>query len=197
MTTAIQPPGFEAAFRERLKTARIALRLTQAEVAQRAGTFGFEVGQPTIARIERGDRAIGLDEAAALALTVNQSLIDLILPALSTRPTGGSEVDRALREREKELELAAVRAAVAKAGEKMARATGVLLEGMKELFDSGGMPPVPPDFDETAAPPLGLEEFDQAVRDAKPAQRRVPEHVRRAPRTPKKKGAGNGRHHEV
>src|SRR5437867_934626 len=106
METTSQRRTFETVFREHLKAKRIALGRTQKDVARRAREFGFdEAHQPTIARIERGDRAIGLDEAAALARAVETPLIDMLW---SGNSAPNNEAARSIRESEKDALMAAL-----------------------------------------------------------------------------------------
>src|SRR5438045_1738945 len=121
--TPTERPAFEDAFRNRLKEARKALGLTQVDVARRARAYGFEAAhQSTIAHIEAGSRGVGLDEAAALAWSVDRTLADMIARDSSPRDAAGEPNDeadeyaRVLRERGYEIQLIATRGAVAEAG---------------------------------------------------------------------------------
>lgn len=167
-------PGYEAAFRQQLRAARQARGLSQGKLARRAEAFGFMVEQPAIARMESGVRSIGLDEAAALALALDLSLVEMLAPATPTLPgIGGSEVGddsaRALRERETQIQLGTLRVQVARAAERLAEVSGLLAQGVHDLLDSAALPAITDD--ETAAPEVPKSEAKLPKRSPRPPAR--------------------------
>jgi transcriptional regulator with XRE-family HTH domain len=69
---------YGAVFARRLRQLRTAMKITQRQVAEQMGGHGFQMHQTTIAKIETGERAVQLDEAAAIAKVLGVSLQDLI-----------------------------------------------------------------------------------------------------------------------
>ncbi|WP_137771909.1 helix-turn-helix transcriptional regulator [Microbacterium sp. O] len=65
---------FAAAF----KLARQASGLSQADVAKRMADFGFEMSQPVIGKIERGDRKVSIGEGEALSSILGVSTRTLL-----------------------------------------------------------------------------------------------------------------------
>jgi len=61
------PRGVDEMFVQALHAARLTSRLSQAEVARRAGALGFKVTQPVIGKIERGERRVTIGEGSVLA----------------------------------------------------------------------------------------------------------------------------------
>lgn len=66
---------FAGAFR----LARDEAGLSQEAVAERMRGFGFDVSQPVIGKIERGQRRVSIGEAKALSACVSKSLSSLLL----------------------------------------------------------------------------------------------------------------------
>lgn len=57
-----------------LRDARVALRLSQREVAEKLSEVGLNIGPTAVTRIEKGSRSVGLEEAVALAEVLDLSL---------------------------------------------------------------------------------------------------------------------------
>jgi transcriptional regulator with XRE-family HTH domain len=153
MKTTTLRPSFEEGFRQRLKAARERLHRSQADVARRAAAYGFETAQqPTIARIEAGDRTIGLDEAAALAQAVEMSLADMLWP--SDRPPD-DDADRAIREAEKDAQIIALQAEIAAGARRLTGVADLLLKSVRVLQTSGAI--LPSDLDTRAL--VGVDEL--------------------------------------
>ena len=167
-------PGYEAAFRQHLRAARQARGLTQGQLARRAEAFGFMVEQPAIARMESGIRSIGLDEAAALALALGLSLVEMVAPTAPTLPgIEGSEVSddyaRALREHETQIQLGTLRVQVARAAGNLAQVSGLLAQGVHDLLDSAALPAITDD--ETSAAEVPTSEAKLPKRSPRPPAR--------------------------
>lgn len=71
MTTDIYR-SMDDTFAEALKLARLAAGLSQADVAAEMAQHGYDVGQPTIGKIERGERRVSIGEGVALSAIVGQ-----------------------------------------------------------------------------------------------------------------------------
>ena len=70
----------ESVFRRRLKEAREEARMSQRDLVQRLDAIGLSLNQSAIARIERGERHVSLDEAIAIAAVLDAAPIHLFLP---------------------------------------------------------------------------------------------------------------------
>lgn len=68
----------ESRFAVRLRALRQAKGLTQLEVAERMNEQGFTWHQTTVAKTERADRPLRLNEVEALALALGVPVVDLI-----------------------------------------------------------------------------------------------------------------------
>jgi transcriptional regulator with XRE-family HTH domain len=121
---AAASPRLEDEFRRQVRAVRKAKGLTQAQLGERAEAFGFRADQTIIARIERGERGLGLDEAAALALALGMSLVDLIAGAPVPEP--GTESSATVREREVENQARALRNAMAHMTATLAQANALV-----------------------------------------------------------------------
>lgn len=111
-------PG--AVFARRLRQARRAASLTQADLAAQLVERGFAMDSTTITRIERLDRAVKLEEALALAEILGEPLDAL----LHDEP----EDERRLAELEHELVEARWRASEVEDQLRQARASVVAIE---------------------------------------------------------------------
>ncbi|HEV2371857.1 MAG TPA: helix-turn-helix domain-containing protein [Streptosporangiaceae bacterium] len=87
-----QPPataeqGYAAAetlFAERLRALREAANMTQGQLAERMTQLGFSMHQTTIAKVEKSQRPVRLNEAVAFAAVLNVQVTDLLTDTEST-----------------------------------------------------------------------------------------------------------------
>lgn len=66
--------GLEQTFAKRLRELREWLGVSQADLARRMTELGFRMHQTAVAKIERGERPLRLDEAGALAYLLDTDL---------------------------------------------------------------------------------------------------------------------------
>jgi len=130
-------PGLEDHFRREIKAARKVLGLTQAQLAQRAEAFGFRADQTIVARIERGERGLGLDEAAALAGALGMSLVDVIAgaPVHAHRADMPEDYETVARGRELDNQVRALRNAIAHMTVSLTQANALVERAYLETAD--------------------------------------------------------------
>lgn len=77
-----QLPAPSETFRSRMKEARQACKppMSQQALAERLNALGNGLNQPALARIERGDRKVSLDEAIAISAALDVAPVNLFLP---------------------------------------------------------------------------------------------------------------------
>ncbi|WP_280909305.1 helix-turn-helix transcriptional regulator [Leucobacter exalbidus] len=91
-------------FARRLREERVRIDMSQAELAQKLSVhYDIKLDASAVARIERGERGVKLDEAVGIA-----QILDTELEALLDSATS---IDRALRRQRTELALAKVKLA--------------------------------------------------------------------------------------
>jgi transcriptional regulator with XRE-family HTH domain len=78
------PVAAEALLAERLRALREAADLTQGQLAERMTQLGFPMHQTAIAKIERGQRPVRLNEVAAFAAALRVPVTDLLADAEGT-----------------------------------------------------------------------------------------------------------------
>lgn len=78
------PQAAEALLAERLRALRDAAEMTQGQLAERMTQLGFSMHQTAIAKIERGQRPVRLNEAAGLAAALRVPVTDLLTDAENT-----------------------------------------------------------------------------------------------------------------
>lgn len=81
--------GIEGRFIENMRQLRVQQGMSQTEFARRVSERGPRFHQPTVQRIERGERAVRLSEAFAIADVLDMDMMDLSM-------SGGREVPRRL-----------------------------------------------------------------------------------------------------
>jgi transcriptional regulator with XRE-family HTH domain len=69
-----------AVFAERLREARNARGWRQQDLADEMGKLGMPMDRTTIAKLEKGQREVRLDELVALAVALDVALVHLVLP---------------------------------------------------------------------------------------------------------------------
>jgi len=69
--------GLDARFADGFREARIAAGLSQEKVADEMRALGFDMSQPVVGKLERGDRKVSIGEAEALASIVGVRLYQL------------------------------------------------------------------------------------------------------------------------
>jgi len=77
-----QLPAPSETFRSRMKEARQACKppMSQQALAERLNALGNDLNQPALARIERGDRKVAIDEAIAISAALDVALVNMVLP---------------------------------------------------------------------------------------------------------------------
>ncbi len=82
---AARAPG--EVFRHRLREAREARGMSQRELVMRVNSsLGLDMKQPTVTRIERGERKVTLDEMVVFALALDVAPVHLLVPIDSDEP---------------------------------------------------------------------------------------------------------------
>lgn len=76
----VSPYSAEELFARRLKDVRVAAGVTQQQLADRASAAGHKLFRSQVGKIESGDRAVTIGEAAALADALGVDLAELISP---------------------------------------------------------------------------------------------------------------------
>lgn len=79
----------EALLAERLRALREGAEMTQGQLAERMTQLGFSMHQTAIAKIERGQRPVSLNEAVALAAALRVPVTDLFLTDSEGGPDSG------------------------------------------------------------------------------------------------------------
>lgn len=72
-TVHVDPKTMDDKFAEAFRIARQAANLSQAEVAQQMRDYGYEMSQPVVGKIERGERRVTIGEGEALSSIVGVS----------------------------------------------------------------------------------------------------------------------------
>ena len=94
--TANSSPG--EIFQRRLHQARRAQGVSQRDLVARLSNVGQSMNQAAIARIERGERKVSIDEAFAIAVALDVAPLSLFLPITGNEPVAlapGLEIDQA------------------------------------------------------------------------------------------------------
>ncbi|MFZ8758630.1 helix-turn-helix domain-containing protein [Microbacterium sp. HMH0099] len=112
-------------FAEAFRLARQAVGLSQADVAAQMATFGYEMSQPVVGKIERGERKVTIGEGEALSAIVNRSTRSLLEGEGTLRIELGTE------------HLRARRAAIADAVERYQSAQLALAQALDTLEATG------------------------------------------------------------
>ncbi|HME03342.1 MAG TPA: helix-turn-helix domain-containing protein [Solirubrobacteraceae bacterium] len=79
-TAKKDPPRVGAIFARRLREARNARRWTQQDLADAVDKLGAPMDRTVLARLEKGQREVRLDELVALAAALDVAIVHLILP---------------------------------------------------------------------------------------------------------------------
>lgn len=81
-------PGLspEGAFRQRMREARTAARMTQGELSARLAELGYKLSRGAIADIERGQRAVRLNDALAISAALGVAPVNMMAPFEDPEP---------------------------------------------------------------------------------------------------------------
>lgn len=90
-TGRVDAKTMDERFAEAFRLARQAAGLSQAEVAAQMAAYGYELNQPVIGKIERGERRVSIGEGEALSAIVNRSTRTLLEGEHTLRTELGSE----------------------------------------------------------------------------------------------------------
>lgn len=74
------PPSLGDVAAGNVKRIRSERGWTQAQLAERLAALNYPIGQPTLAKVEKGNRKISVDDAIALAIALNVPPLNLLLP---------------------------------------------------------------------------------------------------------------------
>lgn len=96
-TPGVTTKTMDEDFAEAFRLARQAAGLSQADVASRMSEFGYEVAQPVIGKIERGERRVSIGEGEALSSIVGRSTRTLLEGERTLRVELGVEFVRERR----------------------------------------------------------------------------------------------------